>query len=45
MVQIGTAVMNNGFEVYGKVNDGVRRYLHENEFGSVSEVVGLAHKR
>ena len=45
MVQIGTAVMNHGFEVYGKVNDGVRRYLHENGFGSVSEVVGLAHKR
>jgi dihydroorotate dehydrogenase (NAD+) catalytic subunit len=45
MVQIGTAVMNHGFEVYGKVNDGVRRYLHENGFGSVSEVVSLAHKR
>jgi dihydroorotate dehydrogenase (NAD+) catalytic subunit len=44
-VEIGTAVMNHGFEVYGKVNDGVIRYLSENGFGSVSEVVGLAHKR
>ena len=44
-VEIGTAVMNHGFEVYGGVNDGLERYLGENGFGSVSEVVGLAHKR
>ena len=44
-VEIGTAVMNHGFEVYGEVNDGVAHYLSENELGSVSEVVGLAHKR
>ncbi len=44
-VEIGTAVMNHGFEVYGNVNDGVARYLSENGFGSVSEAVGLAHKR
>ncbi len=44
-VEIGTAVMNHGFEVYGRVNDGVARYLRENGFGSVSEVVGLAHRR
>ncbi len=44
-VEIGTAVMNHGFEVYGKVNDGLARYLEENGFDSVSEVVGLAHRR
>jgi dihydroorotate dehydrogenase (NAD+) catalytic subunit len=44
-VEIGTAVMNHGFEVYGKVNEGVAGYLDENGFSSVSEVVGLAHKR
>jgi dihydroorotate dehydrogenase (NAD+) catalytic subunit len=44
-VEIGTAVMNHGFEIYGKVNDGVARYLGENGFGSISEMVGLAHKR
>ena len=44
-VEIGTAVMNHGFEVYGEVNDGVARYLSENGLCSVSEVVGLAHKR
>ena len=45
VVEIGTAVMNHGFEVYCEVNDGVTRYLRENGFGSVPEVVGLAHKR
>jgi dihydroorotate dehydrogenase (NAD+) catalytic subunit len=44
-VEIGTAVMNHGFEVYGNVNDGVALYLSENGFGSVSEAIGLAHKR
>jgi dihydroorotate dehydrogenase (NAD+) catalytic subunit len=44
-IEIGTAVMIHGLEVYGKVNDGVARYLNENGFGSVSEVVGLAHGR
>jgi dihydroorotate dehydrogenase (NAD+) catalytic subunit len=43
-VEIGTAVMNHGFEVYEKVNDGMANYLEENGFGSVSEVVGLAHR-
>ena len=44
-VEIGTAVMSHGFEVYGEVNDGVARYLSENGLYSVSEMVGLAHKR
>ena len=44
-VEIGTAVMYHGFEVYGSVNEGVARYLRENGFGSVKEVVGLAHRK
>ncbi len=44
-VEIGTAVMYEGFEVYGKVNEGVAKYLKENEFGSVKEIVGLAHRK
>ena len=44
-VEIGTAMMNHGFEVYGDVNSGVAHYLDENGFGSVSDVVGIAHKR
>jgi dihydroorotate dehydrogenase (NAD+) catalytic subunit len=44
-VEIGTAVMYHGFEVYNAVNEGVSKYLRENSFGSVKEVVGLAHRK
>lgn len=44
-VEIGTAVMNQGLEVYGKVNEGVAKYLKDNLFSSVNEVVGLAHRK
>jgi dihydroorotate dehydrogenase (NAD+) catalytic subunit len=44
-VEIGTAVMYHGFEVYNAVNEGVAKYLRENGFGSVKEVVGLAHRK
>jgi len=43
-LEIGTAVMTHGFEVYGRVNEGIRRYLEENGFSDVKEVVGLAHQ-
>ena len=44
-VEIGTGVMYGGFEVYGKVNEGIAKYLAENKFGSVKEIVGLAHRK
>jgi len=44
-VEIGTGVMYEGFEVYGRVNDGIAKYLVENKFGSVKEIVGLAHRK
>jgi dihydroorotate dehydrogenase (NAD+) catalytic subunit len=44
-VEIGTAVMHGGFEVYGKVNDGVEKYLKDNGLASVKEAVGLAHRK
>jgi dihydroorotate dehydrogenase (NAD+) catalytic subunit len=43
-VEIGTAVMNEGFEVYGEVAEGIRGYLEENGFSRVEEVVGLARE-
>lgn len=43
-LEIGTAVMTHGFEVYGQVNDGIRGYLDRNGFNRISEVVGLAHE-
>jgi len=44
-VEIGTGVMYEGFEVYGKVNEGIEKYLIENKFAAVREVVGLAHRK
>jgi dihydroorotate dehydrogenase (NAD+) catalytic subunit len=42
-VEIGTAVMTRGFEVYGEINEGIRTYLTENGYSKVSELVGGAH--
>jgi dihydroorotate dehydrogenase (NAD+) catalytic subunit len=43
-LEMGTAVMTHGFEVYGQVNEGIRRYLEDNGFSCIKEVVGLAHQ-
>jgi dihydroorotate dehydrogenase (NAD+) catalytic subunit len=43
-LEMGTAVMTHGFDVYGQVNEGIRRYLEDNGFNGVKEVVGLAHQ-
>ena len=42
-VQIGTAAMDGGFDVYGVIAEGIRDYLAENGFSGVREIVGLAH--
>ncbi len=41
-VEIGTAAMEKGFDVYREVAEGIRRYLEENGFREVGEIVGLA---
>jgi len=43
-VQIGTALMDHGVEIFKEVNEGIRRYLEENGFGGVRDIVGLAHE-
>jgi len=43
-LELGTAVMTHGFEVYGQVNEGIHRYFEDNGFNSVKEVIGLAHQ-
>jgi len=42
-VEIGTAAMDGGFDVYGEIAEGIRGYLAENGFKGVKEIVGLAH--
>jgi len=43
-VQIGAAVRDGGFEVFGEVNAGVLEYMRRNSYGSVAEIVGGAHR-
>jgi len=42
-VEIGTAAMDGGFDVYGEIAEGIRGYLTENGFKGVKDIVGLAH--
>lgn len=41
-LEVGTAVMTNGFEVYKEINDGIMEYMEKYGFKEVKEVVGLA---
>lgn len=42
-VEIGTAAMDGGFDIYGEIAEGIREYLVENGFKEVKDIVGLAH--
>jgi len=41
-VQIGTALYQ-GYGIITKINQGLKKYLKENEYNSISEITGLAH--
>ncbi len=41
-VQIGTALYQ-GYDIISKINQGLKKYLKENEYNSISEITGLAH--
>ena len=41
-LQIGTAVSLHGWKVFREINEGIARYLEEEGFGSVREIVGPA---
>ncbi|HMK54805.1 MAG TPA: dihydroorotate dehydrogenase [Methanobacteriaceae archaeon] len=43
-VQIGTAVMYHGLEVFQKISDGMEHFMKDHDFQSVDEMVGLAHE-
>ncbi len=44
-VEIGTGVKYEGYEVFSNVNKGIEKYLDENGFTSVKEIVGAAHRK
>ncbi|HDZ35496.1 MAG TPA: dihydroorotate dehydrogenase [Thermococcus sp.] len=41
-LQIGTAVSLRGWKVFREINEGIARYLEEEGFESIEEIVGLA---
>ncbi|NJD98256.1 dihydroorotate dehydrogenase [Thermococcus sp. LS1] len=41
-LQIGTAVALRGWKVFREINEGIARYLEEEGFESVEDIVGLA---
>ncbi len=43
-VQIGTAIAFEGLSVFKSIAEGIDSYLKNMNFGSVKEIVGLAHK-
>lgn len=43
-VQIGTAIMDEGVEVFDHINEGLERFMTEKGFSSIDAMVGLAHR-
>ena len=43
-VQVGTAVMYRGVEVFREMTSGISKFLVENDYKSVGDIVGIAHK-
>ena len=43
-VQIGTAVMDEGIEVFSNINDGLEKFMKDKGYSSIDEMVGLAHR-
>ena len=43
-LEVGTAVISNGFEVYSEINEGIAAYLEKNGFKEIKEIVALAQK-
>ncbi|MFY9638734.1 MAG: dihydroorotate dehydrogenase [Methanobacterium sp.] len=43
-VQIGTSIMYEGMEIFGNIINGLERFMDERGYGSVDELVGIAHK-
>lgn len=42
-IQIGTAIMYAGLEVFKEITNGIQSYLTKKGHGSVKEIVGLSH--
>jgi dihydroorotate dehydrogenase (NAD+) catalytic subunit len=43
LVGVGTACYSKGFGIYNLLNSEIEKYLQENNFNNISEIIGLAH--
>jgi dihydroorotate dehydrogenase (NAD+) catalytic subunit len=43
-VQVGTAIALGGLNVFQSITKGVEVYLRKKHYGSVKEIVNLAHR-
>jgi dihydroorotate dehydrogenase (NAD+) catalytic subunit len=43
-IQVGTAVMYRGVDVFREITAGMSKFLRDNHYSSVREIVGSAHK-
>ncbi len=43
-VQIGTAIMYQGLEVFTEISNGLEKYMLENNYSKVEDLVGISHK-
>ena len=42
-VQIGTAIMDEGVDVFAKINQDLEKFMAEKGYSSIDEMVGIAH--
>lgn len=42
-VQIGTSIMDEGVEVFGKINKDLEEFMNKKGYESIDEMIGLAH--
>ena len=43
-VQIGTAIMDEGVDVFNRINVGLEGFMEEKGYSSIDEMVGIAHE-
>ncbi|WP_409200425.1 dihydroorotate dehydrogenase [Methanobrevibacter sp. DSM 116169] len=44
LVQIGTSIMDNGVEVFSNITKDLELFMKKNDFKTINEMIGLAHK-
>ena len=45
LCQIGTSIMDNGLEIFTKINNDLEIYCEENNIKSLKELIGIAHEQ